>query len=490
MLNMSQILTIREKHDNGESITDIAKALSIDRKTVARYISQVDFSPKPPIKETRPSKLDPYREIIQGWIAEDRVGFKKQRHTNKRIQERLREEHGLDCPYSTLSDYIRMYNLRKAYTTRESLDLVWEPGVAQTDFGQADFIIEGIRVRCHYPVLSFPHSNIGYTQVFLGEAGECICQGLKDIFVSIGGIPHTIIFDNASGIGTLKTRVFYESELFSLFKAHYRFKARYCNPAAGWEKGHVERKVSFLRNQLFVPVPELGDLKAYNAGLLLRCSFQEDRMHYAKGVTQGTLFESDFKALLPLPDRPFQAVRYEQLTADGYGHVTVDGRHLYSSMPEAAGRKLIVGVGASDVTIMDLSGEVLAVHKRAFSRQRTESIDPASQLGLLVKRPKGWKNSRIRSQIPGSVVAHLDAQDTDGLRRDLRLLHEACQRSGLDATLDALDILAHEHAGFPDFFQVGVLAARIADLGLDALPVGGADLSHYDAIFLGGGSDA
>jgi len=490
MLNMSQVLTIREKHANGENVTDIAKALSIDRKTVARYLSQDDFSPKPPVVEPRPSKLDPYKEIIEGWLAEDKVGFKKQKHTNKRIQERLRDEHGFDCPYPTVSDYIRKNNLRKESAARQSLDLSWEPGTAQADFGQADHIVEGIRLRCHYLVLSFPHSNIGFTQVFLGEAGECICQGLKDIFTHIGGTPHTIIFDNASGIGMLKARVFYEGELFSLFKAHYRFNSRYCNPAAGWEKGNCERKVALLRNQLFVPVPEINDLGSYNSELLSRCSFQESHIHYAKGIAQGTLFESDFKALLSLPQKPFNAVRFEQLTANGYGHITVDDKHVYSSVPSAAGKKLIVGIGASNVTVMDQSGEVLAEHKRVFSKQRTESIDPASQLGLLAKRPKGWKNSRIRTQVPESVVAHLDAQDAEGLRRDLRLLHEACQRSGLEAMLDALDILASEHAGFPDFFQVGVLAARIADLGLDALPVGGADLSCYDTIFLGGGSDA
>ena len=490
MLNMSQVLTIREKHCNGESVSEIAKALNIDRKTVVRYISQEDFSPKPPIKQSRPSKLDPYREIIESWLSEDSIGFKKQRHTDRRIQERLKDECGFECPYATISDYVRKNNLRKANTTRISLDLFWDPGIAQADFGQADFIISGTRLRCHYLVLSFPYSNIGYTQVFLGEAGECICQGLKDIFTHIGKVPTMIIFDNATGIGKLKSRVFCESELFSLFKAHYRFKTRYCNPASGWEKGNCERKVSFLRNQLFVPVPKLEDLKAYNAGLLKRCSFQESQTHYAKGISQGTLFESDFKAMAELPSKPFEAVRYELLVADGYGHVTVDTNHLYSSVPAAAGKELIVGIGAYKVTVLDLAGEVLAEHNRQFSKQRTENIDPASQLGLLAKRPRGWRNSRIRSQIPESVVAHLDAQDADGLRRDLRLLHESCQRSGLSATLDALDILASEYAGFPDFFQVGVLAARIADLGLDALPVGGADLSCYDEIFLGGVQDA
>ena len=249
---MSQKLTIREKYADGESVTEIARSLNIDRKTACRYIGQEDFSPKPPVKAPRPSRLDPYREAIEGWLAQDSAGFKKQRHTTTRIQQRLKEEHGFDCPYSTLSDYIRRNGLREAHAARASLDLSWGPGTAQADFGQADLVIEGAMTRCHYLVLSFPYSNIGYAQVFLGEAGECICQGLKDIFEYIGKVPEAIVFDNAAGIGRRMGKEFKESEMFSLFKAHYRFKARYCAPAAGWEKGNVENLCALQHKRSYV----------------------------------------------------------------------------------------------------------------------------------------------------------------------------------------------------------------------------------------------
>lgn len=245
-----------------------------------------------------------------------------------------------------------------------------------------------------------------------------------------------------------------------------------------------------MRNALFVPVPKTDDLASYNAALLKRCSYQDAQAHYAKGALQGVLFEADFKAMHGLPGKPFDAVRWEWVRADGYGHVTIDGNHVYSSVPEAARERLIVGIGAHKVAVLDAAGRALAEHKRVFSKERSESIDAIGQLRLLAGRPRGWCNSRLRTQMPGSVAARLDALDAEGLRRDLRLLYDSCERSGLAATLDALDVLAREHADFPDFFQVGVLAARIADLGLDTAPLGGADLGCYDELFLGGGTDA
>ena len=82
-----------------------------------------------------------------------------------------------------------------------SQELIWEPGDAQADFGEADFY-EGIQcVRRKYLALSFPYSNDGYLQIFGGETAECVCQGLKDIFEYIGGVPTKIVFDNATGVG-------------------------------------------------------------------------------------------------------------------------------------------------------------------------------------------------------------------------------------------------------------------------------------------------
>ena len=76
----------------------IAKELGIDPKTVRKYMEQEDFSPQAPVTETRPSKLDSYKATIEAWLAEDGQNRYKQRHTSKRVFDRLKQTYPeLDC---------------------------------------------------------------------------------------------------------------------------------------------------------------------------------------------------------------------------------------------------------------------------------------------------------------------------------------------------------------------------------------------------------
>lgn len=100
---------------------------------------------------------------------------------------------------------------------KANLELVWDPGPAQVDFGEADFYENGKLVRKKYLTVSFPYSNDGYSQVFGGETAECVCQGLLDIFEFIGGVPPLLIFDNATGVGRRIGDMIHETELFPVF---------------------------------------------------------------------------------------------------------------------------------------------------------------------------------------------------------------------------------------------------------------------------------
>ena len=76
-----------------------------------------------------------------------------------------------------------------AQQARATQELVWEPGSAQVDFGEADFNVNGLCRRMKYLTVSFPYSNDGFTQVFDSETAECVCQGLRNIFEYIGVPP-------------------------------------------------------------------------------------------------------------------------------------------------------------------------------------------------------------------------------------------------------------------------------------------------------------
>jgi len=261
MLTMSQINDIRDLRKNGYPISKIANLTGVDRKTIRKYIAQDDFSPKPPVAVPRTSIVTPYIDIITEWLEEDQKHWAKQHHTAKRIHERLKEEYGFTGSYDSVQKFVQ--KIRKDVQTRGTQELIWDPGCAQVDFGEADFNEDTECVRRKYLTVSFPYSNDGYSQVFRGETAECVCQGLQDIFNYIGGVPVLLVFDNATGVGRRVMDKVHETELFARFRAHYGFQIRFCNPYSGHEKGNV------LYASFFYPhIHQLPD--AYHALLAKR----------------------------------------------------------------------------------------------------------------------------------------------------------------------------------------------------------------------------
>ena len=157
MITLSTIQDIKVMQAQGYSVSAIAEHLHIDRKTVRKYMQQMDFSLPVPLVTPRPSKLDPYKAVIDGWLEEDTHQWYKQRHTAQRVFDRLTEEFPeWTGSYRTVRRYVQ--GRRRTAPVTGTLDLVWHPAEAQVDFGQADVVEQGERVRMHFLCLTFPYS--------------------------------------------------------------------------------------------------------------------------------------------------------------------------------------------------------------------------------------------------------------------------------------------------------------------------------------------
>ena len=476
MISMSQTYSIRQMRKNGESISEIARKTGVSRNTVYAKLAISDLSPRMPVKRGKAKTLDRYRGVIESWLDEDAANWRKQRHTARRIWQRLRDEHGVECCESTVRHYVRdLKALRKA-VSESYLDLVWRPGEAQADFGEADFCVMGTRRRLSFFVLSFPYSNMGFAQLFPSENAECVCQALKQVFGFTGGVPSRIVFDNATGVGRRACGGVRTTETFTAFAAHYGFAYSFCNPNSGHEKGNVEGKVKSMRSNLFVPVPRLQNMGRYNARLLGKCAGLA-KEHYIKGVPENKLFAEDKAAMLGLPETSFNVVRYMTARADKQGKVQVDGRHFYSTDPALAGAEVIVALGATTVDVFTTDGELVCTHERRYGSAPTDSTNPASQLPLLAVKLGAWANSQVRASIPDSLREYMDSQGKRDLAGSLRIMRDQVEASGWDAAVDAMEV-ALESTGRVGAASVAVAAAR---------SVGGAltydepvDLAAYD----------
>lgn len=216
-LSMQQVAEVCSLYAQGWSISAIAVHCGLDRKTVRKYLEQESFSPTPPSQAARPSKLDPFKAEIQQWLAEDAKVRYKQRHTAVRIWERLRAAHPetFTCSYNVVQRYVQQLRRQATASAHGALELVWHPGEAQVDFGEADgWTADGQALVFHYLVVTFPYSNMGWVQAFRGETAECLVQGLQDIFQACGGVPRRLVFDQASGVGKRWGETLRLTELF------------------------------------------------------------------------------------------------------------------------------------------------------------------------------------------------------------------------------------------------------------------------------------
>ncbi|MEC4295551.1 IS21 family transposase [Adlercreutzia shanghongiae] len=430
----------------------------------------------------RPSILDPYKDIIEGYLDEDARNWHKQRHSAKRIHERLVQEHNAKVGYTTVQLYVKARRAERKTAKDQFLKLVWAPGEAQVDFGEADFVVYGRKQRMHYLTVDFPFSNVGLAQVFPGENAECVCQGLLNIFAFIGGVPIRLVFDNATGVGRRIGEVVRASELFGRFACHFGFEFSFCNPRSGHEKGAVENKVGATRRNLFVPVPRIYDVARYNIRLLDECMGRSDKEHYAKGESERALFMEDAVALRDMPAAEFSVVSYRPARCDKYGYVCLDGNHRYAADPSLARRSVIVGRRAFCIDIYTEDGELVATHDRAYGDAPSSSDDPLSQLNVLCMKPSGWQNSLVRHSLPDDLRSAMDAMDKSARSDALRCLRDTAEASGYASAVDAMgscmDLL-----GEIDRPSVEIMAASAASGRGPITYDDPADLSAYDAVY-------
>ena len=156
----------------------------MDRATVAKYADMDDMTPKPPMDRRQGSKIDPYAALVDGWLEADRRPPRKQRHTAKRVHDRLRAETEYDGEYTTTPGYVRR----------------WREANRRGSDGYGELVDD------HCLVVTFPHSNMRYVTSLPGENAECLCHGLVEVFEHIGGVPPVIVMDNATGAGRRNAR--------------------------------------------------------------------------------------------------------------------------------------------------------------------------------------------------------------------------------------------------------------------------------------------
>ncbi len=331
-----------------------ARHFGISRDSVDKMIV---YSAPPGYRRTAPikrPKLDGFTEIIDQWLLEDADRPRKQRHTAKRVLDRLREEHGFTGGYTIVKSYLREHQRRG----REMfVPLHHAPGHAQADFGESLVVIGGVEQKAHCFVLDLPHSDACYVRAYPAATAEAWADGHVHAFAFFGRVPLSVLYDNDRCLvarilpdGTRK-----RATLFSGLLSHYVIEDRYGRPGKGNDKGSVEGIVGWSRRNFMVPLPRFATWDDFNAWLEEQCRKRQAEILRGHSETIGERLERDLEAMAPLPAAPFEAC--DQATGRVSSQALVRYRTNDYSVPVAYGHRDVWIRAYVDRVIIGCGGE-------------------------------------------------------------------------------------------------------------------------------------
>jgi transposase len=371
-----------------------------------QYAVPPGYQRQQPIK--RP-KLGPWVGVIDAILEDDKQRPVEQRHTAKRIFERLKEDHGFTGGYTIVKDYVRSAEL---HSREMFIPLTHAPGEAQADFGEALVVVAGVEQKAHYLTVDLPHSDDCFVAAFPAETTEAFLEGHVRAFAYFGGVPTRILYDNSKiavarilgGEERQKTRAF--SEL----QSYYLFADKFGRPAKGNDKGKVEGLVGYARRNFMVPIPRVSSWEELNIRL------------------EAERFERDHAAMLPLPAAPYEAC--EKIAGRVSSLSLVRYRSNDYSVPTQYGHRQVWVKGYVHQVVIACGSEVIARHQRSYEREAVV-FDPLHYLALLEQKTRaldqaaplaGWQLPECFVQLRRLLEARLKKHGSREYVQVLRLM--------------------------------------------------------------------
>jgi transposase len=403
---MEQWSTIRRQVlVEGRSKRSVLSEHGIHWKTLEKILGHSE----PPGYRLRTERTRPrtgaFVEIIAAILEADRSVHKKQRHTAKRIFDRLRAEHGYKGGYSQVKKIVAELRLR---SQEVFVPLIHPPGESQVDFGHADVVVAGEKIKAAMFVMALPYSDAVFMCLFPRECAEAFVEGHVRAFEYFGGVPHRGTYDNTSiaVAKVLRGRDRKLTDTFLRFQSHHLFEAHFCRVRRGNEKGVVEGLVGFTRRNFLVPVPTVDCLEDLNQTLLESCKADLDRQLRGQEKTKRELLEEERSRFLALPKQRFEGRRIEHGQASSLSLVRFD-RNDYSVPTEYAHRR-VTAIGSIGEVKLVVGSDLVARHVRSWKKEQV-IFDPLHYLALLERKPGALDYAR--------PLSGLDLPDPYGVLR-------------------------------------------------------------------------
>jgi transposase len=470
-------------------IRKIERHLRMGWRTIKKYLHQPD---QPAVSRTKPSKLDPFKSTIADLLAQDPTV------SSAVIEQRLRAI-GYDGGHSILREYVSQARpkptprafVRMEPIAGERFEVDWG------HFGALDYA--GDKRKLYAFALVECHSRMLYLEFTHSQGFETFVRCHLHAFQMLGGTSREIWYDNlATAVAEHDGRLVRFQPRFFAFAREFGFVPRACNPAAGWEKGKVERAgVGYVR-QNFWPLRSFADLDDVNRqARQWLTEVANQRQH--RETRQRPIDRFQPQALRPLPALlPDYRDAVDVLVHKDI-RIYFDGNR-YCAPPSLVGEHLLLKADTHTVALYHQQRQIVT-YPRCWRRGQTFGAE------RFEKELLAQKAAAARSQVQQRLVALLEthcprltveeylrgmADNDRSLSRQVTELLELIRLYGSQAVAQAL-VKAHAGRAFGSDYVANILRQQLSPRAvqprlrlnnqLDQLTIDPLSLLEYD-VFL------
>ena len=271
---MDLLSVIRRWHKRDKlSMREIARRTGLSRHTIRKYLASGVTEPKYPLR-SGVRKIDPFAETLSLWLERESGRNRKQRRNLQHLHRDL-VMLGYAGSYDRVAAFARDWRQRRREADNQTsrgtyVPLIFAPGEAF----QFDWSEDWARVGPRQMKLQVAHFKLCHSRAFMLRAyplqtHEMLFDAHNHCLAALGGIARRGIYDNmktaVDNVGHGKQRQV--NARFRAMVSHFLYEPDFCNPAAGWEKGQVEKNVRDARQRIWQDAPDFSDLAALNAWL-------------------------------------------------------------------------------------------------------------------------------------------------------------------------------------------------------------------------------
>ena len=445
MINQKTINLIRRQYFQEKMAVElIAARRGYCVNTIYKYLKpEYETADEQTARRLDP-KIAPYEEIIREWLTNDTRIYYKQRHSAKRVYERLRELFPtFNCSYKTVTRFYRKV-VEEIYADAKSVDTYCpNPGEVEIGCTPIKYTSNRESKTAYILILLFPYSRAAYIQIIKERNTECILSALQRIYEKLGGTPPVQTFMPTTNIYKhyLQDVSDITDKLFLRFIMYYGFKDEFAVPSAELPSLRCGSVIKYLRERLIITMPKASDFAEYNARLLADCERLFERtLSDKKNCVIKDLHEADRKTLLPLPPEPLKIVSFHKQKSNQVCEIVVDKKHRYYLLPELKNRYVYVYLTEDTVSIHNLHNKYIQSFDRYYSEISGDVTDNNQLLYMLRFKPGALLNTKLAELFPDTLSTFLRSIENSKRRPYITAMYRICVESDLTTAIAAVTL--------------------------------------------------